>query len=136
MELAVIIVLIVLAAAFVAMPFLQSEESLPPAAAPAFGTARSDAERHKSEAYAVIKEAEFDLEMGKLSEADFQALRSKYAAQALTAMAALEGDVASAPIARRVQRGRLAYCPACGHSVPERANFCAGCGKDLKKLAA
>lgn len=47
-------------------------------------------EKEKDLAYAAIKEADFDLEMGKLSAEDHAALRSKYEARALAALAALE----------------------------------------------
>lgn len=47
-------------------------------------------EKEKELAYAAIKEADFDFEMGKLSTEDHAALRTKYEARALTALAALE----------------------------------------------
>lgn len=54
-----------------------------------------DPERHRLEkekelAYAAIKEAEFDREMGKLSDEDYGLLRAKYEARALAALEALE----------------------------------------------
>jgi hypothetical protein len=64
---------------------------------PAAGAARPgpDAEtfrleKEKELAYAAIKEAEFDFQMGKLSPEDYRALREKYEARALAALAALE----------------------------------------------
>jgi len=64
------------------------------AAAPR-GIAVGDPERYRLEkerdlAYAAIKEAEFDLQMGKLSEEDHATLRHTYEERALTALAALE----------------------------------------------
>ncbi len=47
-------------------------------------------EKEKDLAYAAIKEADFDREMGKLSVEDHTALREKYEARALAALAALE----------------------------------------------
>ena len=47
-------------------------------------------EKEKELAYAAIKEAEFDLQMGKLSPEDHAVLRARYEARALAAMAALE----------------------------------------------
>jgi hypothetical protein len=63
------------------------------AAAPV--TAAGDPERYRLEkerdlAYAVIKEAEFDLQMGKLSDEDYATLRRTYEERALAALAALE----------------------------------------------
>ena len=47
-------------------------------------------EKEKELAYAAIKEAEFDLEMGKLSPEDHAQIRAKYEARALAALEALE----------------------------------------------
>lgn len=47
-------------------------------------------EKEKELAYAAIKEADFDFEMGKLSPEDHALLREKYEARAFAALAALE----------------------------------------------
>ena len=47
-------------------------------------------ERQKRQALVAIKEAELDHRMGKLSEEDLVAMRARFEAQALEAMAALE----------------------------------------------
>jgi len=67
---------------------------LRPAAA-ALPLVHTDPERYRLEkekelAYAAIKEADFDREMGKLSAEDHATLRAKYEARALAALAALE----------------------------------------------
>ena len=59
------------------------------------GPARADPERYRLEkerdlAYAAIKEAEFDLQMGKLSQDDYALLRRTYEERAVTALAALD----------------------------------------------
>jgi hypothetical protein len=46
--------------------------------------------RRKDEALAAIRDAEFDLQLGKLSAEDYGELRARLEAQALEAMAALE----------------------------------------------
>ena len=48
-------------------------------------------ERQKRQALAAIKEADLDHRMGKLTEEDLAAMRLRFEAQALEAMAALEG---------------------------------------------
>ncbi len=75
-------------AVLVAAPLLWS-------AAPVAAVAAGDPERHRLEkekdlAYAAIKEAEFDFQMGKLSPEDYALLRQKYESRALAALAALE----------------------------------------------
>lgn len=75
-------------ATFVAAPLLRA--AAPGAAAPAGNPERHRFEKEKDLAYAAIKEAEFDFEMGKLSPEDYALLRQKYEARALAALAALE----------------------------------------------
>jgi len=134
MTIAISLLIIVAAAAFVAVPFFAGE----PAGDTAAPVARGQLERQKLDAYAAIKEAEFDYRMGKLSEADFGALREKYGAQALQAISAL--DSAQSTSARQLgahrRPVRIAFCPACGHGIPPRANFCPACGQSLKEAVA
>jgi len=47
-------------------------------------------ERQKTDAYAAIKEAEFDMQMGKLTPEDYHVLREKYETRALEALAQLD----------------------------------------------
>jgi hypothetical protein len=47
-------------------------------------------EKQKTDAYAALKEAEFDQQMGKLTEEDYRILREKYEARALEALAQLD----------------------------------------------
>jgi hypothetical protein len=75
-------------AAFVALPLFRPDEERALPAEPESQAARW--ERQKTEAYAALKEAEFDLEMGKLTDMDYQWLREKYEARALEALAQLD----------------------------------------------
>jgi hypothetical protein len=47
-------------------------------------------EKQRDLAYAAIKEAEFDFQMGKLSSDDYAALRRTYEGRAIAALAALD----------------------------------------------
>ena len=75
-------------ASFVASPLFTPEEKQEPAREtdPMF----IRWEKQKTEAYAAIKEADFDLQMGKLTQEDYQSLREKYEARALEALAHLD----------------------------------------------
>ena len=75
-------------AAFVALPLFRPNEERELPAEPESQAARW--EKQKADAYAALKEAEFDLQMGKLTEADYQLLREKYEARALEALAQLD----------------------------------------------
>lgn len=83
------LMLIASIATLVALPLLRPGRALadrPRAATP-------DLERwegQKRQAYAALKEAEFDLQTGKLTDEDYRALREKYEARALEAMAQLD----------------------------------------------
>jgi len=135
MEVAIAFVLTVVVASFVAWPLLAAPESSDqPGVAPQ-PAEQSRWDQQKREAYAAIKEAEFDHQMGKLSDADFATLQRKYREQALAAIAAIEGEQASSRSGAAGRKpSRIAYCPNCGRPAPPRANFCPGCGTGLKVL--
>jgi hypothetical protein len=82
------LLLISLVAAFVSLPLFRPSEESEFMAEPESQAARW--EKQKAEAYAALKEAEFDLQMGKLTDTDYQLLREKYEARALEALAQLD----------------------------------------------
>lgn len=82
------LVVIVAVAVTVAAPLLWPRVEA--AAEPTTDPERYRLEKEKELAYAAIKEADFDFEMGKLSTEDHAALRQKYEGRALAALAALE----------------------------------------------
>jgi hypothetical protein len=82
------LLLIGMVAAFVALPLFRPSEEREFLAEPESQAARW--EKQKAEAYAALKEAEFDLQMGKLTDTDYQLLREKYEARALEALAQLD----------------------------------------------
>lgn len=107
-------------------------------------------ETPKGVALLALKEIEFDRETGKLSDADYQELKQKYTAEALTALRAEEargeapGDI-EALIAHRVRALRSAAatappgapsCPSCGPRPEGDAVFCSTCGNRLPAPAA
>ncbi len=96
----------------------------------------SPLERQKLDAYAGIKDAEFDRRMGKLSDEDFTAVTQRYRQQALAAISALEQAERAAASRRTRPPVRMMFCPACGVKLPPRANFCSGCGRALRDSAA
>jgi rubrerythrin len=138
MTIAIGLLLVALVVAYVAAPFFTGEpagQRVGPRAVSA--PEREKFERQKREAYAAIKEIEFDYRMGKLSDADFTAMRNKFMAEALHAIAVLDASkTAQVKEARQARRpSRIAFCPTCGHSVPRRANFCPGCGRSVREEA-
>ena len=82
------LIVIAAVAMSIAAPLLWPRPSV--SAPPAADSERYRLEKEKELAYTAIKEAEFDLQMGKLSPEDHAALREKYEARALAALEALE----------------------------------------------
>ena len=90
----------------------------------------SDTER----AVEALREVEFDRATGKLSDEDYEALRTAYTAEAAQAMRAEERtapppDEAEALIERF--RRVVAVCPECGERPEPAAAFCSSCGRRL-----
>ena len=107
-----------------------------------------------------LRELEFDREMGKLSDPDYETLRAGLENRALDAMTALEKlrtegrRSAAARIAPRrtaaplrpelaavaqpprpsIAAGsrKVGFCPQCGMRMAKDANFCAECGAGLR----
>jgi len=71
-----------------ASPLLKPRAARPSSDVESPGSERS--RRRKDEALAAIRDAEFDLYLGKLSAEDYGELRARLEAQALEAMAELE----------------------------------------------
>jgi len=82
-------VLVLLVSFFVASPLFRPPEPVGLEAEPGVSERW---ERQKRQALTAIKEIELDHEMGKLSDEDLATMRSRFEAQALEAMAALERE--------------------------------------------
>ena len=108
----------------------------------------------KDGAYATIRELEFDLSMGKLSEEDFQILKRQYIQEAVGYMkemdklesppatfskpvdtvpeGKIEPGVAAIRNHKSTQR-KYIYCTSCGEKAGVERRFCAACGSNLHK---
>jgi hypothetical protein len=130
--------LILVVAAAVASPLLQGSRT--PAAADRPADKAEVLRREKSVALIAIKEADFDLAMGKLSNDDYATLRAVYEERALGALDALDAlDLATASpddgSAAR-QDGAAAFCTACGMRFRTGERFCGSCGAARRDLSA
>jgi hypothetical protein len=74
---------------------------------------RDDAARNP--ALDALREIEFDRETGKLSDADYAALRTQYTQRAVESM----------------RGGDAVVCPTCGPRPEKNALFCSNCGAAL-----
>lgn len=108
----------------------------------------------KNGAYTAVKELEFDLSMGKLTEEDFQILKRQYTQEAveyMQEMDKLESSLAAASKTvaavseKENEEGVTAirnpqstptkhiYCTSCGAEASIESRFCSVCGTNLPK---
>ena len=153
LEYIVIIGLIVGAGFFVIHPLLQSGRT--------GGSLRARADnmltelnQKKENAYAAIRELEFDLNMGKLSKEDFETLRGQYMQDALECIKTMdelqiqrkrqaglpekdleneiEREISSLRADASVGAAEI-FCTKCGQGASCQDRFCAKCGAQLTK---
>lgn len=94
----------------------------------------------EQEAIVALREIEFDRVTGKLSDADYAELKTRYTARALQAMRAnaAADNVAGAgatddaiEAAVSAYRERMRSCPSCGPRPEPDAVYCSNCGRYL-----
>ena len=90
-------------------------------------------ETRKGQALIALKEIEFDLATGKLSDGDFADLKRKFTAEAVAAIREDQGGGAVAGVATAAKVGAMA-CPTCGPRPESDAVFCSNCGTLLSTL--
>jgi hypothetical protein len=119
---------------FVLLPLLNGEGVLHAA-----GSRRERAVdvQHQAGAIQALREIEFDRATGKLSDRDYDDLKSTYTAQAIRELRASDAaaDVAEDPAEAlvRAARSRAVGCGSCGEVPPEvDATYCSTCGHYLR----
>lgn len=87
----------------------------------------------KAEIYAAIKDIEFDFQMGKISEEDFNELRDHYRAEAVRILKQI--DALKLPKTdkkrERSEKSAVRFCAECGQPAAKGDNFCTDCGAKL-----
>lgn len=131
------LVIVASAAIYIAWPLLAGVAD-DDHAAPSEATAL---EKEKEAALDAIREIDFDLRVGKISDEDHASLRADLEQRALQALSALDEGSAPTPDLHAVAgqgtgegSGELAgFCSACGHPFKAEARFCMSCGQKLPK---
>jgi hypothetical protein len=127
------------AMAFVLAPLFSSEQASIAERSPASSRANDEHERGER-AVDALREIEFDRATGKLSDADYDALKARYTAQALAAMRSSLSGAARGPtdadveaLIRRQRETRLdaLSCPTHGPRPEADAVYCSDCGRYL-----
>ena len=86
-------------------------------------------ETRRGTALLALKEIEFDRETGKLSDRDYDLLKARYSAEALSAIA--EEDALAPEAPPGVSAGAILSCAFCGPRPEPDAVFCSNCGRRL-----
>ncbi len=120
---------------FVAAPILQSRRQLLKLDS---NHKANDLLERKEAIYAAIKDIEFDYQMGKLSEEDFQALRQQYKDEAVGLLKKIDQIQHKADKSKNASAGKKSeqaspkFCWSCGAAVTRGDKFCANCGSALE----
>lgn len=89
-------------------------QTAPPVATP---PPRLATVEHEGSAVEALRELEFDRQTGKISDADYTALKARYTEEAVVAM--------------RARASGAGACPDCGSRPESDARFCSKCGASL-----
>jgi hypothetical protein len=94
----------------------------------------------EQDAVIALREIEFDRATGKLSDTDYDELKTRYTERALSALRAGAGSPASvddaAEAAVLAYRSRLKSCATCGPRPEPDAIYCSSCGSFLPGACA
>lgn len=99
---------------------------------------RRSAKAVEHEAIVALREIEFDRVTGKLSDADYAELKTRYTQRALDAMRAGEPAASNDAIEAAVlaYRARMQRCVECGPRPEPDALYCSNCGRYLPGACA
>ena len=124
-----ILLSLVLAAvfAYIAYPILK-----PPGADLAVPNALDELMTQRDTDYQAIRDLDFDFQLGKLSAADYQALRERHKAHAASVLQQLDARGQTAPAQVGSAREPKMFCTNCGTPREPEDKFCRKCGNKLK----
>lgn len=127
------------AMAFVLAPLFTGDQGTAVERSSTWRRAHDESERGER-AVDALREIEFDRATGKLSDSDYDALKARYTAQALSAMrssssagtrAPTDDDVEALIRRQRERQHGLPSCPTHGARPEADAVYCSDCGRYL-----
>ncbi len=144
MSIILFVLLSILVSVFVVMPLVQNRNRKQALNGVHANVHAGELAERKQNLYKAIKEIEFDFEMGKLSEADFQELRQQYKDEAVTVLKRLD-QVTSKKVGSKeiLTKGaqsksgkggaKAKFCWVCGTGLATKDNFCPSCGTNVRE---
>ena len=129
MTLAVALILAILVAIYIALPFFQNRIRH---LSFEVNHRAEDLETRKKEIYAAIRDIDFDLKMGKLSEEDHQELKEQYKQDAIHLLKEIDQIQSPAPQRKgKESEAKQVFCHACGAPLARNDQFCGACGTQM-----
>ena len=136
---ALFVVVAIMVFAFVAMPIYNAKNRRGEFSKNNVNHRATELQERKDAIYEAIKDIEFDHQMGKLSDEDFQELRQQYKSEAVDLVKKLvqaqpkRGKAKSRqPKKKKQTSGALKFCWECGAEINPDDKFCGSCGTNLK----
>ncbi len=90
--------------------------------------------------YSMLKELEFDLQSGILTEQDYRDLEARYKGKAISILRDIDGLEKGTNMDEEIERQVLElrqskgwFCPQCGVRCQEGDRFCSHCGTSLRQ---
>ena len=86
----------------------------------------------RDSAYQAIRDLDFDFQLGKLSSADYQALRERHKALAATVLQQIDAVSSAQKVQAGTTTDAKVFCTNCGTPREADDKFCRKCGNPLK----
>ena len=83
----------------------------------------------KDVTYMSLKDLEFEYQTGKIDESDYNSLKTKYEAEAVSILKEIDNAEKSGKSSKKESGKR--FCSECGTSVSRSDKFCSSCGNRL-----